>query len=140
MKRFSKAFALGVVTLSIFLFGPLVNADENHFTGLWEAIDAEDGSPIVVSIIDNQPPDGVYEILWRETHFFRCEKKGQGIIRGTAQISMIDGALEMDAQLYCLDGSKGTVLVRPTLYLGNNDTTLATDNGSLTLHRISTRE
>ena len=127
----------------LLIFTPLVNADGNTFKGLWEGIDDEDGSAIVVSIAESQDLNSDFEILWRETNFFRCEKKGKGIVCGVANIIVdpVDESLslDIDAQLHCLDGSKGAVPVQPVLFPGPNYVILATENGSLTLHRISSR-
>ncbi len=151
MKHLVNTFALGVLTMFLFTVTPLANADD--FTGLWEGIDAKDGSSIVVSITDSQNSGNGYDILWRESHFWRC-KDGKGIVKGTAS-DLGASSLKITAMLYCVIGSKKgksskkgqhpvepvlspNVDVKPLLSLDFDLAILATTTGSsLTLHRIS---
>ena len=114
MKRFfGTVVVVGVMAL---LLASVAHADSNgkRFIGLWQGIDEEDGSEILVLIKDDG--NGAFELLWRETFFTVCVNEtafdgGRGVIKGTAALDPGNqDILRTDLDIFCFDGATSELI------------------------------
>lgn len=91
----------------------------NGFVGLWEAVDIEDGSYLVLSITDNG--DGTVKLLLHDTFWNLCNND-KGIGQGEGEVSAEQSLKVDDFTISCFetDSSK----TAPTTFTLNSDNTL----------------
>jgi hypothetical protein len=80
---------------------------ERDFVGLWEGVDALDGSTVQVSLSDIEG-DGVLELRQREGFYTVCFKEGPGFSQGRGFITgsgivTTKGVLDLETSLFCVD-------------------------------------
>ncbi|WAK00929.1 hypothetical protein [Methylobacter sp. YRD-M1] len=93
----------------------------NEFVGLWEAVDPEDGSHLMLSITNNN--DGTVKLLVYDTFWSRCNGSSRGIAQGTGEISAEQSLKVDDYTVTCFE-TGDTVKVAITL-TRNSDGTLS---------------
>jgi hypothetical protein len=82
------------------------------YLGLWEGVDALDGSLVRLSLSDVNE-DGVLELTQTESFYSFCHAKGasfslgHGVEVGTATVAQKRDALKIDIQLICIDDGNG---------------------------------
>lgn len=91
----------------------------NGFIGLWEAIDIEDGSHVILSITDNG--DSTVKLLLYDTYFGRCNG-GRGLGQGIGNVSAEQSLKVDDFTVTCFESSQS--VKTPVTYTLNSDGTL----------------
>jgi len=84
---------------------------DRFFRGLWQAVDTLDGSPIMVSISDNDR-DGILEVRYTESFFATCIDKGfsgsPGIIEGSGAVA--DKTLTYEFSFKCYNPATNSLV------------------------------
>src|SRR5262245_51450944 len=97
--------------------GPHGHKDVDNFLGLWQGVDALDGSPVRLSLSDVEG-DGVIEHTMQEDFFSVCfalgpgYSKGRGVINGTATV-VSKNVLETTTELICISDANVPFSVGP---------------------------
>jgi hypothetical protein len=108
------------------------------FTGLWKAVDRNDGAERTFCITD-EDGDGEYDVAIRDTYWTLCAGD-RGVHRATGRVDA-DGALVVTGPLVCFDtGAELEVTVRLEHSKRTDtmrETALGTTLVSNTLHRVS---
>lgn len=96
------------------------------FVGLWEGVDPEDGSHIMISISSNN--GGTLKVLLYATFFTVCDDSDRGFVQGTGNVST-EGALTVNEFIVtCFEPSKTVTL--PATFTRNPDGTLKWDRSA----------
>lgn len=92
----------------------------NSFVGLWEAVDPQDGSHLVLSITGND--EGSVKLLVYDTYFTTCNG-GRGIAQGTGEVSAEQSLQVEDYTITCFETGDTTTV--PITLSKNSDGTLS---------------
>ena len=121
--------------VSVMFFGALAaqadkDRSERRFWGLWESVDALDGSTEQVSISGRA--DGSFDLLWRESYWTICDGR-RGILTGTGDVDPDDrNTLVFRMTITCFDPQADVLEGGVSFTLVGGNLLLATDPGEFT--------
>jgi len=126
---------IAVSIVSAILFGAVTaegdEKDSNRrFWGLWESIDAADGSTEQVSI--SRGADNTFALLWRESYWTICDGR-RGILEGSGEVAAKDrNRLVFAIEITCFAPDEVVLEGTLTFDLVGRNMLLASDPGAFT--------
>jgi hypothetical protein len=136
MSRFMYRILLSSLLVLFSSLSNIASASSGNgmFAGLWEGIDEQDGSRVLVSISEGNGKGGMMVRL-SDSFFSRCVELGYdsspGLVEGSATV---DGrTLTWDASMKCFNSSGGHTVITEIHYFhaGPEGNTLVDENGAV---------